>query len=42
MKISWQNVAEIAIGVFAGALVVAVLYGLFNSWLEEQGAKILS
>lgn len=41
MKIEWQNVIEITLGViFAGAVLIT-LNAFFGDWLKEQGQKIM-
>lgn len=41
MKITWDNVGDIAIGVFGAGVLLLVLNAFFGSWLQQQGAKIM-
>ncbi len=40
MKIDKNAVAEIALGVLAGGLILLTLHCLFGGWLASQGAEI--
>jgi len=41
MKIEWQNIWEITIGVAFGMALVSLIMLFFGDWLKEQAEKIM-